>query len=98
MGSGPPKASSRQRMPSDGARPSRISEDAGTTLLQLSTREWESANDEQRETYLKETDESYRLFLDEFFASANNCVDQYEKYSQLHAKWRRAIIVSTGIV
>ena len=36
--------------------------------------------------------------LDEFFTSANKCVQQYQNYSQLHTRWRRNIIIGTGIV
>src|ERR1039457_4057677 len=73
-------------------------EDAANSLVRLGTREWQGLNDEERRIFLSEIDVSYRRILDEFFIVANKCVEQHQRFFQLHGTWRRRVIVTTGIV
>ena len=93
----PPNAEENKRTETDRLKP-RPAEDGAIALVALGTREWLSWPEEHRQAFLTETDQSYRALLDEFFIVANKCVEQNQRYLQLHGSWRRRIIVSTGIV
>ena len=71
-------------------------EDTGIPLIEMTVDRWESLPD--RQTYLVELNSAFHEYLNELIASANVCVDGYDRYCSSHSWWRKTIIVGTGVV
>jgi len=75
----------------------RIVEDAGgAPLIEVTLERWEQLAD--RQSYLIDVNNAFHDLINELITAANSCVDGYEKYSRRHERWRKTIIISTGIV
>jgi hypothetical protein len=75
---------------------SRVQEDGGVPLLEVSLGRWEQLPD--RQSYLLEINTAFHDYLNELITAANACVDGYEKYWHRHEHWRKTVIISTGTV
>jgi hypothetical protein len=70
----------------------------GLNLIEVATETWVQSDVEQRKQLLIEIDTRYREYLDELYKNANLCVERYGTFSLEHTKWRRRLIIGTGIV
>lgn len=83
----------RRRRASEGAIA-----DPGTNLLELESETWSAIESEQRVQLLGEMSARYYRYLDELHTAANLCVERYQTYSSEHSKWRRTLIIGTGLI
>lgn len=69
-------------------------------LLETSHAYWSDPTTSQndRKTYVDALQTSYNTILEEFINTADACVDQTNYLEKINQKWRRAVILGTGVV
>jgi hypothetical protein len=72
--------------------------DPGSNLLELEPDSWSAINSDQRLQLLSDISSGYYQYLDELYTAANLCVERYQSYSTQNIRWRRKLIVGTGVV
>jgi hypothetical protein len=78
------------------ARTSDRNDEGGTALIEISLEGWKEIED--RGDQLKGLDESFHRYVNEMFASADLCVEGYQRFSKNHWYWRQTIIMGAGLV
>jgi hypothetical protein len=72
--------------------------DPGANLLEFESESWCATDSAQRDQLLDEMRSRYYQYLDELYTAANLSVERYQEYSREHTKWRRTLIIGTGVV
>jgi hypothetical protein len=75
-----------------------LGEDGGVQLIEITIETWSQGKEENRQSHLQEIDQLYHDQLQELYELANLCVDKYEQLSSSHSRWRRTVIMGTGVV
>jgi hypothetical protein len=83
----------RRRRTSEGAIA-----DPGANLLEVESETWSAIESEQRVQLMGEMSSRYYRYLDELHTAANLCVERYQTYSSEHSRWRRMLIIGTGLI
>jgi hypothetical protein len=72
--------------------------DPSSNLLEVELESWTDAGAELRIQLLEEMGSRFYLYLDELYNAANLSVERYQTLSDGHARWRRTLIIGTGIL
>ena len=83
------------------AAASTTTDEQATPLAPPTWSDWstDGRTDEERSDYLNEhIYQPYRQILDEFFDSADTCVERFDAFRRRHERWRHIVIVGTGVV
>jgi hypothetical protein len=70
----------------------------GTALVPAQLSRWNLLTIEVRQKEMGNLTARYYEVLNEWYDSANQCVDQHARFSKNHIYWRRTVIVGTGVV
>jgi|SRR5277367_2217485 len=72
--------------------------EAGADLSGLEPEGWLSLDSEQRGKLIAYVNLRYTSYLNDFYESANLCVDRYDEFTSRYRVWRYTLITGTGVV
>lgn len=67
-------------------------------LVDITQDRWMEIDSEARMKLLAEIGEHYHGYLQELYMTAELCVKQFQKSSSAHRRWRRILIIGTGVL
>ena len=73
-------------------------DDPAAGLVDITQDRWLEIDSEERMKLLADIDQHYHGYLQELYVTAELCVDQFQKSSSAHRRWRRLLIIGTGVL
>jgi hypothetical protein len=72
--------------------------DPGADLAEVDIESWRNMDSEQRGKLIAYVNFRYTGYLNDFYESANICVERFDEFTSRHHRWRYQIIIGTGVV